>query len=41
MKCAQFSEFSGPIEIVEVPDPLPSPGGVVVQVMAGWDSRQS
>jgi alcohol dehydrogenase len=39
MKCAQFSEFCAPLEIVEVPDPLPGPGGVVVQVMAAGVCR--
>lgn len=39
MKCAQFFEFSGPIEIVNAPDPVPGPGGVVVQVGAAGVCR--
>ncbi len=39
MKAAVFEEFSGDIEIVEVPDPTPPDGGVVVEVHANGVCR--
>ena len=34
MKAALFSEFQGPIDIVDLPEPTPHPDGVVVRVEA-------
>jgi alcohol dehydrogenase len=34
MKAAFYRRFSGPIEIIDVPDPVPMPDGVVVRVEA-------
>ncbi len=34
MKAACYTRFQGPISIEEVPDPLPSPDGVVIRVAA-------
>ena len=34
MKALVFEEYAGPLEVREVPDPSPSPGGVVVRVGA-------
>ena len=34
MRAAVFEEFGGPVNVRSVPDPAPSPGGVVVEVRA-------
>ena len=34
MRAAVFEEFGGPVDVRSVPDPAPSPGGVVVEVHA-------
>lgn len=34
MRAVEFEKFGGPVEVRSVPDPLPSPGGVVVEVQA-------
>ena len=34
MKAARFNEFTAPLEIVDLPRPEPSPGGVVIKVEA-------
>ncbi len=34
MKAALFDRFSGPIQVVDVPDPTPPEGGVVLKVLA-------
>ncbi len=39
MKAAQFAAYGGPIEIIDVPDPSPPDGGVVVEVRANGVCR--
>lgn len=39
MKAAQFNEFAAPLEIVDLPDPTPPPGGVVIEVEAAGICR--
>lgn len=39
MKAAVYSEFQGPIEVESVPDPMPPPGGVVLEVHASGVCR--
>lgn len=34
MRALQYQEFGGPVEVVDVADPVPSPDGVVVEVAA-------
>jgi D-arabinose 1-dehydrogenase-like Zn-dependent alcohol dehydrogenase len=34
MRAARYDRFAGPIAVVEVPDPIPGPGEVVVDVLA-------
>jgi alcohol dehydrogenase len=34
MRATMFEEFGGSVDVVTVPDPVPSPGGVVVEVHA-------
>ncbi|MGI9642538.1 MAG: zinc-dependent alcohol dehydrogenase family protein [Acidimicrobiia bacterium] len=39
MKAAVFDEFGGPIDVLQVPDPVPPAGGVVLQVEANGVCR--
>ena len=39
MKAAQFTTFASPLEIVELPDPSPPPGGAVIEVGAAGVCR--
>ncbi|MEN8238953.1 MAG: zinc-dependent alcohol dehydrogenase family protein [Actinomycetota bacterium] len=39
MKAALFETFGGPIEITEIPDPSPPPGGVVLEIGANGICR--
>jgi alcohol dehydrogenase len=39
VKAALYSEFKGPIEIVSVDDPVPPPGGVIIEVQANGVCR--
>ncbi len=34
VRAIRYEQFQGPVEVVEVPDPAPAPGGVVIQVAA-------
>ncbi|MGI9528811.1 MAG: alcohol dehydrogenase catalytic domain-containing protein, partial [Acidimicrobiia bacterium] len=39
MRAAVFDEFGGPIDVRQVPDPVPPSGGVVIQVEANGVCR--
>jgi alcohol dehydrogenase len=39
MRAARFTAFGGPIDVVDLPDPSPPPGGIVVEVKANGICR--